>query len=133
MGDFCEFDARAGRMFEELLRRTHLSTADELAAIVAEEARAVGVESLVVYLIDYEPRLLVPVPAPDASGRQPLPVLGTMAGRAFASSSILELEREAIIEQRAGALRDDATAVLLEWRRGTQRVLVPETVDREAG
>jgi hypothetical protein len=76
MGDLCEFDARAGRMFEELLRRTHLSTADELAAIVAEEARAVGVESLVVYLIDYEPRLLVPVPAPDASGRQPLPVLG---------------------------------------------------------
>jgi hypothetical protein len=56
-----------------------------------------------------------------------------MAGRAFASTSILELEREVIIERRAGALRDDATAVLLEWRRGTQRVLVPETVDREAG
>jgi hypothetical protein len=36
--------------------------------------------------------------------------------------------REAIIEQREGALRDDATALLLEWRRGTQRVILPQTV-----
>ena len=36
--------------------------------------------------------------------------------------------REAIIEQGAGALKDDATALLLEWRRGTERALVPETV-----
>ena len=94
MSDFREFDARADRMFEELLRRTHLSTAAELAAILAEEARPVGVESLVVYLIDYEQRVLVPVGAPDASGRQPLPVLGTIAGRAFASTSILQRDAE---------------------------------------
>jgi serine phosphatase RsbU (regulator of sigma subunit) len=36
--------------------------------------------------------------------------------------------REAIIEQGAGALHDDATAVLVEWRRGTERALVPDTV-----
>ena len=34
--------------------------------------------------------------------------------------------REAIIERGAGALHDDATALLLEWRRGTERALVPE-------
>jgi hypothetical protein len=36
--------------------------------------------------------------------------------------------REAIIERGEGALRDDASAVLVEWRRGTERVVVPETV-----
>ena len=36
--------------------------------------------------------------------------------------------REAIIERGAGALRDDATAVLLEWRRGAERLLIPDTV-----
>jgi serine phosphatase RsbU (regulator of sigma subunit) len=36
--------------------------------------------------------------------------------------------REAIIERGEGALRDDATAVLVEWRRGTERALLPETV-----
>jgi serine phosphatase RsbU (regulator of sigma subunit) len=36
--------------------------------------------------------------------------------------------REAIIERGEGALRDDATALLLEWRRGTQHTLLPDTV-----
>ena len=36
--------------------------------------------------------------------------------------------REAIIEQGEGALRDDATALLVEWRRGTERTLLPDTV-----
>lgn len=94
MSDFSELDARAGTMFQELLRRTHLSTAPELGAILAEEARAIGIESLVAYLIDYEQRVLVPFPAPDATAREPLPVVGTMAGRCFASTSILQLDDE---------------------------------------
>jgi serine phosphatase RsbU (regulator of sigma subunit) len=36
--------------------------------------------------------------------------------------------REAIIERGEGALRDDATAVLVEWRRGTEHRLLPDTV-----
>jgi serine phosphatase RsbU (regulator of sigma subunit) len=36
--------------------------------------------------------------------------------------------REAIIERGEGALRDDATALLVEWRRGTERAILPETV-----
>jgi serine phosphatase RsbU (regulator of sigma subunit) len=36
--------------------------------------------------------------------------------------------REAIVERGAGTLNDDATAVLVEWRRGTERSLLPETV-----
>jgi serine phosphatase RsbU (regulator of sigma subunit) len=36
--------------------------------------------------------------------------------------------REAIIDRREGALRDDATALLVEWRRGSERRLLPDTV-----
>jgi serine phosphatase RsbU (regulator of sigma subunit) len=45
-----------------------------------------------------------------------------------AAPETLRRLREAIIERHEGDLRDDATAVLVEWRRGTQRVVVPETV-----
>jgi len=92
MSDFSELNLGASVMFQDLLRRTHLSAAHELAGITAEAARAIGIQSLVIYLIDYEHRLLIPVPAPDAAGREPVPVLGTMAGRAFASTSILQLD-----------------------------------------
>ena len=94
MSDSDELDARAGRMLHEVLRRTHLSPPSELGRLLAEEARAIGVESLVVYLIDYEQRVLVPLPSPDAAGREPVPVLGTVAGRAYTSTNIIELEAE---------------------------------------
>jgi serine phosphatase RsbU (regulator of sigma subunit) len=45
-----------------------------------------------------------------------------------AAPETLRQLREAIIERGAGALKDDATAVLVEWRRGTERALLPETV-----
>ena len=94
MSDSTELDARAGRMFNEVLRRTHLSAPAQLAAVVAEEARAVGIDSLVLYLVDYEQKTLIPVPAPDAAGREPLPLIGTIAGRAFTATSIVEIEGE---------------------------------------
>jgi serine phosphatase RsbU (regulator of sigma subunit) len=45
-----------------------------------------------------------------------------------AAPETLRRLREAVIERGAGALHDDATAVLIEWRRGTERDVVPETV-----
>ena len=44
-----------------------------------------------------------------------------------AAPEILRRLREAIIERGAGALQDDATAVLVEWQRGTERSLLPDT------
>src|SRR3954469_8478198 len=96
MSDFtaAEIDRLAGVMLQEVLRRTHLSAAPDLAFVVAEEARTIGAESLVLYLLDHEQRCLVPVPGPGADGRAVLPVQGTVAGRAFASSSIIDLEAD---------------------------------------
>ena len=60
--------------------------------MLAEEVRRIDVESLVVYLVDYEQRTLVPVPAPDAGTGEPLSIQGTVAGRAFASTTILDVD-----------------------------------------
>jgi serine phosphatase RsbU (regulator of sigma subunit) len=35
--------------------------------------------------------------------------------------------RQTIVERRAGELKDDATAVLVEWRRGGETDLLPAT------
>ena len=87
-----EISVRAAGMFQEILRRTHLSTGADLGVLVGEEARAIGVDALVLYLVDYEQRLLIPVPSRDADAREPLSVNGTVGGRAFATTSILDVE-----------------------------------------
>ena len=93
-GESADVASLAGEMLQEVLRRAHLSSAPDLATVVAEEARSIGVDSLVMYLVDHEQKRLVPVPSTGAQDREPLPVQGTVAGRAFASTSILELELE---------------------------------------
>jgi len=57
--------------------------------------------------------------------RAPRRVHRTPSRNGQAAPETLRLLREAIIGSGTGALRDDATALLLEWRRGTQRVVVP--------
>jgi serine phosphatase RsbU (regulator of sigma subunit) len=96
MSDFTatELNSLAGEMLQEVLRRTHLSAAPDIATIVAEEGRTIGAEPLVLYLLDHEQKSLVPVPGHGTNGRAPLPVQGTVAGRAFASNSIIDLEAD---------------------------------------
>jgi len=84
----------ASEMLQEVLRRTHLSSAPDLAGVVAEEARRIGAKPVLIYVLDHEQKCLVPVPGPDSGQREPLPVQGTVAGRAFASSSIVELDAD---------------------------------------
>ena len=62
--------------------------------MLAEEARVIGVDPLVLYLVDHEQKCLIPVPGPSAQDREPLPVQGTVAGRAFISNAIVQLEGE---------------------------------------
>jgi serine phosphatase RsbU (regulator of sigma subunit) len=89
-----ELAARAATMFQQALRRSHLSSAQDLGVVLAEEARAMGADALVIYVVDYEQNWLVPVRGPHAAGRETLSVQGTMAGRAFATSSIVEAEAD---------------------------------------
>jgi hypothetical protein len=93
-------DAVVSDMLNELLRRTHLGGPSELPAVVAESARRIGARSVVLYLIDYEQRLLVPVAGPQDQEPAPLSVTGTVAGRAFSTTSILRSSSEEAQGQR---------------------------------
>jgi hypothetical protein len=76
-------------LFQELLRRTHLSATDDVADIVAEQAASVGASDVTVYLIDYEQASLVPVSTARSEQERSHSVAGTLPGRAFTSTSIV--------------------------------------------
>lgn len=84
--------ANVAEMLQELLRRTHLSGPPDLATVVSEEARRIGADPVVLYVLDLEQSYLVPVPG--AAAREVVPVRGTVAGRALTSTAVLDLERE---------------------------------------
>jgi hypothetical protein len=50
------------------------------------------------------------------------------AAAAQTSPETLRRLRHAIFEAHAGELQDDATALLVEWKRGSERALLPPTV-----
>ncbi|HEV7749997.1 MAG TPA: GAF domain-containing SpoIIE family protein phosphatase [Baekduia sp.] len=79
-------DAVAVHLFDELLRRTHLSAPSDLARIIAGQAASIGAGDLVLYLIDYEQAMLMPL---GDAGHRPLSVAGTLAGRAFRTTSVI--------------------------------------------
>jgi len=113
-----ELTARAGTMLLEVLRRTHLSATHDVSTVVAEEARAIGISALVLYLVDYEQTKLVPVPGPDTGDREPMSVQGTIGGRSYAASSILDTQV------------DEGRRVWLPLLDGTERMGVMETTFR---
>jgi serine/threonine protein phosphatase PrpC len=87
-------DTAVSAMLTELLRRTHLSAPSDLAAVVADPVRRIGARDVVLYLIDYEQRTLVPLRGSHPEDLAPLSVTGTIAGRAFSTTSILRSSSE---------------------------------------
>ena len=82
-------DASVADTLNELLRRTYLTAPSDLAAVIAEQARPLGAHDVVLYLIDYEQRTLVPLGDPARGDLGTLSVEGTIAGRAFRTTSVL--------------------------------------------
>ena len=69
-------------------------------------------------------------PAPDGqlfSVERLAEFIERQAANGLPAPETLRRLRAAIIERGEGSLRDDATALLLEWRR-TERALLPDTV-----
>jgi hypothetical protein len=79
------------------LDRVHLATPGQLADVVQEAARTVG-WTTVLYVVDYEQRLLVPVPGAGVAGREPLRIDSTLAGRCFRTvEPVPSLTHEALL------------------------------------
>jgi hypothetical protein len=103
-------DEATVELFNELLRRTHLSAPSDLAEIVADQAAAsIGAQDVAVYLIDYEQAALIPHGPGEP---RPLSVAGTLAGRAFRTTSIL----------RSAGESGDAERLWLPLLDGTERL-----------
>src|SRR6266571_4506163 len=75
-------------MLDYLLRVSHELPPDELAGAVAAAAPLLGAGDVAVYLVDYEQVMLMPLP--DGSGRPPLEIDTTLAGRSFTASTVNE-------------------------------------------
>ncbi|MFL5581211.1 MAG: PP2C family protein-serine/threonine phosphatase [Gemmatimonadaceae bacterium] len=93
-------DQRVLELLAELLRRTHLSSPAELAAVIVDQSASIGAHDAALYVIDYEHDMLVPLPGSAGAELQPLSVAGTVAGRAFATTSILTTPGDAPGDRR---------------------------------
>jgi serine/threonine protein phosphatase PrpC len=75
-----------------LLNGMRLAPPERLPAVAAAAARSLGVQ-VVIHLVDYEQRRLIPLPGEEGgSGREPLVVDTTLAGRAFRLVETLSAE-----------------------------------------
>lgn len=120
--------ASAVALFDELLYRTHLSAPADLARRVADAARAIGATRAVVYLVDYEQTRLLPLPAPDAAADDAVSIHGSVAGRAFMTTSVIELEGDAGRGRRLWLPLLDGTerVGVLEMTFGTRNASLPK-------
>jgi hypothetical protein len=86
---FAPSGATVADTLNELLRRTYLSAPSDLATVIADQARGFGAHDVVLYLVDYEQETLVPLGDRHRGDLAPLSVEGTIAGRAFRTTSIV--------------------------------------------
>lgn len=86
--------AAVERMFTNLLGATHLSSPDMLVGALADNASAAGLRDLAVYLVDLQQEHLVPIEAPTGGSLEDgvLRIEGTLAGRCFTATQIVELD-----------------------------------------
>src|SRR5215207_1583327 len=71
----------------ELIRRSHRIKQSEIAATVTHTVAPLGVD-VSVLVVDFEQRGLHALPEPGKPAREPLPIDGSVAGRAFARIAI---------------------------------------------
>ena len=71
----------------DLLADAHFAVPDDVPGLVAGHAGRLGATDAAIFLVDYEQRVLAPLPRPGAPERQPVAVEGTLAGRAFSTLS----------------------------------------------
>ena len=66
-----------------ILRRAHLMPPDQMGPLTALGARKLGAQAAVIWLVDYEQTLLVPLVGPEDETRRQQSVDGSLAGRSF--------------------------------------------------
>ena len=71
----------------ELLSEAQFAVPDDMPGLLAKHARRLGAMDAAIFLVDYEQRVLTPLPEPGGPERESVSVEGTLAGRAFSTLS----------------------------------------------
>ena len=71
----------------DLLADAQFAVPDAVPGLLSEHARRLGAVDAAIFLVDYEQRVLAPLPRPGGPDRQAVAVEGTLAGRAFTTLS----------------------------------------------
>ncbi len=75
-----------------LLELSHRLQPDDLPQAVADHAARLGAVDAIVYLVDYEQRVLVPLRLREGHAGDPLDIDSTLAGRSFRSQEVIHGE-----------------------------------------
>ena len=77
---------------DTVLRASHLMAPDEIGDLASAGAGHLGATSTVLWLIDYEQSILVPLLGPGEDDRRPVSVDGSVGGRAFRAVEVVETD-----------------------------------------
>ncbi|SCG68083.1 PP2C family protein-serine/threonine phosphatase [Micromonospora humi] len=101
----------------QLLQQSHHARPDDLPEMAMRAAPLLDARVLVIYLVDHQQRLLLPLLGGSAPAREPIDVDGTLAGRAFSTASTC-----------VGSGDDDGVRVWAPVVDGNERMGVLEVV-----
>ncbi len=79
---------RGAQQLVDFSRASHLIVPDEVPMLMVKHARGMGACDAALYLVDYEQRLLVPVPMRGGRNRDEVVIDSTLAGWAYRTLDI---------------------------------------------
>lgn len=94
--------------FEEVVAASHLAGPESVPRIFADAARSLGATSAVIFLVDLDQRLLVPLAVDGRDVAEPFAVDGSVGGRCYRNTELLRVADEDGMETVWIPLLDDA-------------------------
>ncbi|HEX2274344.1 MAG TPA: SpoIIE family protein phosphatase [Acidimicrobiales bacterium] len=85
---------RGAQKFTDLVQASHLVVPDDVVALIVEHARALGAEDAALYLVDYEQRVLAPVPNSAGPDREEVLIDATLAGWCYRTLEVQQTTGE---------------------------------------
>ena len=85
---------RGAQQLVDFSRASHLTVPDDVPMLIVKHARGMGAHDAALYLVDYEQRILVPVPMPGGRSRDEVVIDSTLAGRCYRTLDIQETAGE---------------------------------------
>ncbi len=78
----------------DVVHASHLVVPDDVPNLLVEHAKGLGAEDAALYLVDYEQRVLVPVPNRNGPAREEVVIDATLAGRCYRTLEIQTTTRD---------------------------------------